>query len=277
MEYRYILYEPGTVARVRLNRPRYRNCLSRGLLDELDDAFGRAVADERVRVMVLSGEGEHFSTGHDLGTPEEVADREERGFFLDMAQGRDVYQPMREMYFEKTLRWRNLPKPTIAMVHGYCIFGAWIIATAMDIIFASEDALFLPSHFQYFSVPWDLGPRKAKEVLFEHRFLTAREALECQFVNRVYPRERLEEETLAYAGRVAEIDPFRVRMAKFSVNHMMDAMGFTSEVETAFHAYMLRQNIEAVETGPREGRSIASVDVALRNLKLSPWGQGNEA
>ena len=85
------------------------------------------------------------------------------------------------------IRWRDLPKPTIAEVHGYCIFGGWLIASAMDIIIASEDALFLPSLLQYFSVPWDIGVRKAKEILFQTRFVTAREACELGFVNSLFP------------------------------------------------------------------------------------------
>jgi enoyl-CoA hydratase len=270
MKYRQIIYEPGKVARVKLNRPQYRNCLSRILLEELDDAFRQAANDDEVRVIVLSGEGDNFSSGHDLGTPEEMADREERGFYAagpEHTVGR--YMRMRDLYVEKTLRWRALPKPTIAMVQGYCIFGAWIVVSSMDLIFASEDALFLPAHVQYFSAPWDVGPRKAKELLFEHRFMTAHEAYESHFVNHVYPRDKLEEETLAYANRVAENDPFRLRMAKFSVNHMMDAMGFTTEVEAAYHTYFLREEKERVERGYTESRAIAAVEVALKNLEAS--------
>lgn len=267
-EYKHIRYQPGKVARVILNRPRYRNAQSRIMLEEMEDAFQRSIADDEVRVIVLSGEGDHFSAGHDLGTPEEKADQEARGF---PTEGRGVYKRLRELYLENTMRWRNLPKPTIAMVQGYCIFGGWMIASAMDIIFASEDALFLPSHFQYFSTPWDIGPRKAKEVLFEHRFITAREARALQFVNRVYPRERLEEETLAYANRVAENDPFAIRSYKFSINHMMDTMGFTGEVETAFQTYFINRYLDWSEykRPEYEGRRLARSDTALKNLELS--------
>jgi enoyl-CoA hydratase len=274
MEYGQIIYEPGTVARVKLNRPRYRNCLSRVLLEELDDAFTQAVADDNVRAIVLSGEGDNFSSGHDLGTPEEMADRRERGYMADPKDSVARYMRMRDLYVEKSLRWRSLPKPMIAMVHGYCIFGACIVAASMDLIFASEDAMFLPTHVQYFSAPWDVGPRKAKELLFEHRFMTAREAYENHFVSRVYPRERLEEETLAYAGRVAENDPFRLRMTKFSINHMVDAMGYTTEVEAAYHTYFLRAQKEWVESEYAESRAIASAETALRSLELSPWRRG---
>ena len=146
-----------------------------------------------------------------------------------------------------------------------------MIASSMDIIFASEDALFLPAHFQFFSTPWDIGPRKAKEVLFEHRFITADEALTQQFVNRVYPGDKLEEETLAYANRVADNDPFLVRASKFSINHMMDTMGFTSEVEAAFQTYFINRYLEWSEYKRPEykGRNLSRADVALKNLELS--------
>jgi enoyl-CoA hydratase len=234
----------------------------------MDHAFECAAEDDEVRVVILSGEGEHFSAGHDLGTPEEETDRKERGF---PTEGRGIYKRMRQIYMENTMRWRNLQKPTIAMVHGYCIFGGWMIASAMDVIFASEDALFLPSQFQYFSAPWDLGPRKAKEILFEHRFITAGEALDRHFINRIYPRDELEEETLAYASRVAENDPFTVRSAKFSINHMMDTMGFTAEVEASFQTYFIRRYFEWSEFKGMdyEGRNLADAKKALKHLKMT--------
>ncbi len=267
MEYKYIKYEAGKVARVILNRPRYRNALSRVLLEEMDDAFSQAMAGEEVRVVVLSAEGDHFSSGDDLGTPDELADHQERGYPTD---GEGRYKRSRELYLERALSWRNLEKPTIAMVQGYCIYGAWMFASAMDIIFASDDALFLPAHFECFSTPWDIGPRKAKEVLFEHRFMTASEACEQHFVNRVYSRDRLEEETLAYANRVAENDPFRLRLLKFSINHMVDTLGYRAEVEGAFHTYCIRNEVEwSTGTRKKDQRQIAQAGVALRNLKLS--------
>ena len=269
MKYQHIRYRPGKVAQVILNRPRYRNAQSRLMLEEMDDAFARSVADDEVRVIVLSGEGDHFSAGHDLGTPEELADQQARGF---PTEGHGLYKRLREIYLENTMRWRNLQKPTIAMVQGYCIFGGWMIASAMDIIFASEDALFLPSHFQYFSTPWDIGPRKAKEVIFEHRFMTASEACALHFVNRVYPRDKLEEETLAYANRVAENDAFVVRSSKVSINHMMDTMGFTAELEAAFQTYFINRYLLWSEYKKPERSSVARADVALKNLELS-YGQ----
>ncbi len=177
--YRQIRYEQeGRVARLVLNRPKYRNAQSRILIEELDDAYARAGKDESVGAIVLMGEGDHFSAGHDLGTPDELADREER----PIGEGlRSRYRRSWDMNIDPTLRWRNIPKPTIAAVHGYCIFAGWIIASASDVVFAAEDAMFLPTNFQYFSVPWDLHVRKAKEILFESRFIDAHEAEELGF------------------------------------------------------------------------------------------------
>ena len=154
------------------------------------------------------------------------------------------------------------------MVHGYCIFGGWIFAAAMDLLFASEDALFLPSHVQYFTIPWDIGYKRAKEILFEHRFITAWEGCRYGWVNRVYPdRETLEKQTMAYADRVAGNwlqNPFRVRLAKFSVNHMMDQMGYSPEIDAAYQSYFI--GIESRGNARDDKGGIADVTGALKQL-----------
>ena len=237
MDYEYIRTEQaGRVRRLILNRPQARNAQSRRLTEELDDAFQEAEDDLGTGVVVLMGEGDHFSAGHDLGTPQEMADREARPQ-QDGLRGR--YGRSYDLNIEANLRWRNLRKPTIAAVQGYCIFAGWAIASACDIIFAGDDAMFLPANFQYFSVPWDLGSRKAKEVLFESRFLSAQEVLDLGFVNRVIPRANLDAEVMAYAGRVAENDPFQLWMTKKAINQAEDAQGFTAHIHDAFNLHMM--------------------------------------
>ncbi len=269
MDYRHIIYQPGPVARITLNRPQYRNAQSRVMIEEMDRAFAAAAEDDAVRVIVLSGLGDHFSAGHDLGTPEELADRESRGGLPDNLGGR--YARSKEMFVYATMRWRNIPKPTIAMVQGYCIFGGFMFASSMDLVFAADNAMFLPNHTQYFPLPWDIGPRKAKEILYESRFMPAAEALELGFVNRVYPAAELEAETLAFAERVATNDPFFLRMVKFSVNNMEDAKGFSHTVEAAFNAYQLtsmpRKTFPpAGGERPGEPRRLGGVQRALDHL-----------
>jgi len=273
MEYRHIIYQQGKVARIILNRPRYYNAQSTVMRDEMDDAFAAASKDDGVGCIVLSGNGEHFSAGHDVGTKEEEADRVSRKIPQDRYHR---YDTVRASCMENSLRWRNVPKPTIAMVHGYCIFGGWIFAAAMDLIFASEDALFLPSHTQYFTVPWDIGYRRAKEILFEHRFITAWEALDYGMVNRVYPdRATLEKETFSYAERVADnwlADPIRVRTAKFSVNHMMDQMGYSAELEVAYQSYFIGTEVRDTPRPRDDKGGIADVTGATKRLELDrPW------
>ncbi len=242
MDYRDIIFEPGPVARIILNRPRYHNSQPPRMVEEMDDAFGRAIDAPETRVIVLSGAGKSFSAGHDLGTPDSLADREERG---QTREPESRYKSARSYWYEASMRWRNLPIPTIAMVHGYCIYGGWIFASAMDFVFAANNALFLPSHTQYFTAPWDLGTRRAKEILFESRFITAQEAYEYGFVNRLFAPEDLERETLAYAARVAENSRFTNGQIKFSINNCQDVMGFTAFSDSAYQTYFVNSVIRA--------------------------------
>jgi enoyl-CoA hydratase len=231
------------VLRITTNRPQVLNAQSRVLLEELDEAFKRAVEDTNIRVIILAGAGKHFSAGHDLGSPEELEDQKQRPFG-DRFQ--DEYRRLSTLYFENTLRWRDLPKPTIAQVQGYCIMGGLMIASACDLIVASDDALFADravgwggSHVQYFSMPWDLGPRKAKELLFTSEFVSAAKAEQLGLVNRVVPRAELESATLALAQKIATNDAFALKMAKQSVNDMLDIQGQRQSLEIAFKNYML--------------------------------------
>ena len=244
MTYSTLLTErTGPVLKITTNRPDVLNAQSRILLEELDDAFNAAVDDNDVRVIILAGAGKHFSAGHDLGSPQEMEDQKktplEPGF-------KGEYRRIWERFFENTMRWRDLPKPTIAQVQGYCIMGGMMIASACDLIVASEDAQFADravrwggAHIQYFSMPWDLGPRKAKEFLFTGDFFSAAEAEKAGLVNRVVPRAKLEEETMALAQKIAERDPFALKLAKASVNETQDAQGWHQAMEGAFKNYML--------------------------------------
>jgi enoyl-CoA hydratase len=272
-----VLYERrDATALLTLNRARYRNAQSYQLLDELDRLLDRAIDDSEVRVVVLRGAGEHFSSGHDLGTREQREQLEELGLEVErkLGQGLRYYDSFRRYNLDLTLKWRNLPKPTIAMVHGYCIYGGWMIATAMDLIFASPDARFLAGQLEYFSVPWDLHPRKAKELIFESRFLGAEEARELGLVNQVFERERLEAETLAYAARVAENDPAILRLSKLAANKAQDQQGYSLGVEAAFADYLV--TAQTLGSARAEGRDrLGGVDLALRGERGERPGLGD--
>jgi enoyl-CoA hydratase len=224
-----IIYEPGTVARVILNRPERQNAQSWLLLREMERAFAAAVDDAECKVIVLSGAGKSFSAGHDLDSEEQRSYGREQQRDLDPYARSELY---RDIYIDSHLRWRNLTKPMIAMVHGYCIFGGWMIAAAMDVIYASSDALFIPVYGDYFTTTWDVGARKAKEILFGNKFMTAAEAMQWGFVNRVIEPDQLEIETLRYAARVAENSAVQNRTIKHAVNQTLDVMGFSTSVRT---------------------------------------------
>ncbi|MDA8139509.1 MAG: enoyl-CoA hydratase-related protein [Desulfobacteraceae bacterium] len=276
MEFGHILYQPGKVARIIFNRPNQLNAQGYQLLDEVDRAFQAAAADNACGAIVLSGSGRAFSAGHDLGTPEDVEYCHQHGLAEPTTMDfRKKVADMYEYYVQKTLAWRNCPKPTIAMVHGYCIYGGWMLAAAMDVLFAAEDALFLPGMVEYFSAPWDLGPKKAKEILLEHRFVPAAEALACGFVNRLFPADQLEAETLAYAERVADnylTAPAWTGTIKSTLNHMQDAMGFTNEIQAAYNSFCLMLALGGYTGATPEQGGFARTKIARQNLDRSrPW------
>lgn len=237
-----------------MNRPEYRNAQSGPFLRALDDSFQDAVADPEVRVIILSGAGEAFSSGHDLGTPEQAKELERRRREVTEAEAHFDYSW--ENFVTMSLRWRDLPKPTIAQVHGYCIFGGWLIASSMDLIVAGEDARFMTALLQYFTLPFDVGVRKAKELLFDSHTISAQEALELGFVNKVVPTGKLDEETTALAERIAESPSFYLRMAKLAINQAQDTMGFKGAVQGAHAHYMLSQisNRQWANKQRREGK-----------------------
>jgi len=237
-----LLDQTGAVLKVTVNRPEVLNAQSRTMREELDEALATAAEDDDVRVIIIAGAGRHFSAGHDLGSPQELEDQQRRPYQPGF---RGRYQRAWDLNVANTLRWRDLPKPTIAQVHGYCIMGGFILASACDLIVASEDAMFCDRtvrwggpHVQYFSMPWEIGFRKAKEYLFTGDWITAREAERLGLVNRVVARERLEEETMALAQRIALNDPQALRMAKVSVNQAQDEAGYRTGIYAGFQAYI---------------------------------------
>jgi enoyl-CoA hydratase len=267
MAYSTLLYDKiDRIAKITLNRPKYRNAQSTALLKELDRAFAEAADDHDVRVVILAGAGDHFSSGHDLGTPDERADKSS---YLNTRGLSNRHWKSWEVFLDNTLRWRDLPKATIAQVQGYCIFGGYMFASAMDLIVAADDAMFLPSLTQYFSAPWDVGVRKAKEVLFQSRFIDAREAERLGLVNQVVARADLESATMALAAKIAESDEYQLRMVKFAVNQAQDAMGFRTSVRNAHSHHFLARMPAYIKADQGEGiklRRLPGVEQAIKKL-----------
>ena len=238
-----VLDQDGAVLKITVNRPEVFNAQSRKMREDYDDALARAAEDDSVLVVIVAGAGNHFSSGHDLGSPQELEDRKERPYTPGLS---GAYKRSVDMTLTNTLRWRDFPKPTIAQVQGVCIMGGLILATSCDLIVAADNAKFADRtvrwggpHVQYASLPWEVGVRKAKEAIFTGDWIEAEEALRLGLVNRVVPLEKLEEETMALAQRIALQDPFAVRLAKFSINQIQDEMGFRVSINSAFQSHAL--------------------------------------
>ena len=244
MEYTDLkLEQSGNVLKIVVNRPEVLNAQSRIMRQELDDAFLNAASDDSVRVVIISGAGAHFSAGHDLGSPQELADRERRPY-ADGIPGE--YERSWQQNIANTLRWRDFPKPTIAQVQGVCIMGGIILASSCDLIVASDDARFSDRtvrwggpHVQYLSLPYEIGVRKAKEYLFTGDWMTASEAEQMGLVNKVVPADQLEKETMKLAQRIALQDSFALRLSKASLNQVQDQMGYRNSIMSGFHNHAL--------------------------------------
>ncbi len=129
-----------------------------------------------------------------------------------------------------------------------------MIASAMDLIVAADNARFLPAHFQYFSVPWDLGPRQTKELLWKADFLNADQLLDLGFLSHVVPVADLDDFTTELATQIAKQDPFVASAIKRSVNEMQDQMGFTNSVTAAHGSYMQMHSAGLVVPKGEEGK-----------------------
>jgi enoyl-CoA hydratase len=237
----------GHTALITLNRPRFRNAQNSAMTYALDAAFGRAVNDDAIAVIVLSGAGDHFCAGHDIGTPGrdiDVSFERKAVVWWDHVgkQGADNrYAREMEVYLGMCRRWRELPKPMIAMVQGACIAGGLMLAWVCDLIVAADDAFFadpvvrmgIPG-VEYFAHPWVVGPRFAKEMLFTGDRFGAARAYELGMVNRVVPRTELAQATFALADKIAVMPAFGLALAKRAVNQCEDQMGMRNGMDSVF-------------------------------------------
>ena len=239
------------VTRIVLNRPDSRNAQNAAMLYELNTAFNDAARDDQVKVIILAARGEHFSSGHDLRVPDFVAEMAPWdpvgtwcGFTCDGAEGRMGIE--KEMFLGLSERWRNIPKVTIAQVQGKAISGGLMLIWPCDLIIAAEDALFADNTAaigvagaEFFNHPWEVGVRKAKEMLFTSDFLDAREAHRLGMVNHVVPRQQLEAFTVELASKIAKKPSFVLKLIKEAVNAAQDAQGRVNALNTSFALHQL--------------------------------------
>lgn len=252
-----ILYHAADgIAWITLNRPDHHNVQNSQMTYALDDAFMRATNDDDVKVIVLKSDAKHFSAGHDIGTPgrDFHSSFDRRLMWYDHANkpgAEKAYIREQEVYLGMCKRWRDLPKPTIAQVHGGCIAGGLMLAWVCDLIVASDDAFFqdpvLRMGFpglEYFAHTFELNTRIAKEFLFLGDRMPAERAYQMGMVNRVVPRADLAGEVLKIAEKIAQQPRLALQLAKQACNHMDTLAGKNAGIDAAFgyHHFAHAQN-----------------------------------
>lgn len=261
-----VLYEvQGAVALVTMNRPEYHNAQNSQMTYALDAAFRRACSDDDVKVIVLRGAGKHFSAGHDIGTPGRDVDTtfDRASLWYDHVNkpgGEFLYAREQEVYLGMCRRWREMPKPTIAMVQGACIAGGLMLAWVCDLIVASEDAYFadpvvrmgIPG-VEYFAHVHELNPRIAKEFLFLGERMPAPRAYQMGMLNRVVARDELEQQTLDIAGRIAQMPRLGLQLSKQAVNNAEDLMGKRATMDMVFGLHHFAHAHNELVSGDRLG------------------------
>jgi enoyl-CoA hydratase len=242
----------GPVAFVTLARPGFANSQNARMTYAIDDAFTRAVEDENVAVIVLRGEGKHFSAGHDIGSPGRDVDLDyprvatTQYGHVDKVGAERHYTRENEQFLGMCRRWRELPKPTIAAVRGACISGGLMLAWVCDLIVASDTAFFADSVIrmgvpgvEWFAHPYVMPPRIAKEFLMTGDRMTAARAYELGMINRVVPDADLDAAVLALALRIAEMPRFGLVLTKRAVNFAEDQQGLRDTIEGTYHMHHL--------------------------------------
>lgn len=258
----------GAVAWITMNRPSFNNAQNGQMTYALDDAFNRAVQDDNVRAIVLAGEGKHFSAGHDIGTPGRDLHHEfDKRLMLPPHTNKPaaelLYTREQEQYLGMCRRWRDIPKPTIAMVQGACVAGGLMLAWVCDLIVASEDAFFqdpvnplmgIPG-VEYFAHAYELPPRVAKEFLLLGERMSAQRAHDFGMVNKVVPCDQLREATAAWANKLASQGRLGNWLTKQAINHVEELRGKRAAMDAVYHMHHFAHAQNDLVTG----NSIAGV------------------
>ena len=232
------------VGRETLNRPQKLNPLSQELLFELNDALHDMEADHSIRTIILRGAGRAFSAGYDL-TPSsgkgadavvrrhQAVDDKGRRLLMNIRTGMQQITDI-HMYL-----W-NMAKITIAQVHGYAIAGGCELAMMADMVVAADDAQLghpgcrgLGTSRTGVIWPLVIGMRKAKELYYTGENVVATEAEEIGMINYAWPKEELEDRTIAFADRLPIMSADQLAILKVNMNRFYENMGIYSSVRSS--------------------------------------------
>jgi enoyl-CoA hydratase len=217
----------GSVRRLTMNREGALNALNGELTGAISQAIRAAGEDDSVSVVILRGAGRAFCAGYDLNEDAGAGPLDAKHWHEDL---RSSTAKMLEIW--------DCPKPVIASVHSYCLAGGTDLMLACDLAVAADDSFFGYVDVRFGSgvvsmfLPWVVGVRTAKELLFTGQDrIPADEALRLGLVNRVVPRDQLDDATLELAEEIAKNEPFVIQTTKRAVNRALDVAGFRQAME----------------------------------------------
>lgn len=226
-----VLYEAADeVSYVTLNRPGKLNAINEELRVRAEEVLARADADPRTRVVVLRGAGRAFCAGYDLsgGDP----DAPERGDAL-------WWDRLLQACADFELRPFLMKKPVVASVRGYALGGGCELAMFCDLTICSENARFGEPEIRFSNpgpgliMPFIIGHKRARELLYMGDLIDARTALECHMVNQVVPDDALDDRTRRYARRLATVDAEALYGTKLALRRGMEAAGIRNAMDAA--------------------------------------------
>lgn len=245
MTYKSILLDKQKhVAVLSLNRPQKMNSLDDELLDEVTQALDHLEKETEVRVLIIRAEGRAFCAGFDI-SPREKPFSSVQDWREHVALGNDLFNRI----------WRS-PIVVIAAVQGYCLGGGCELAMVCDLTLAAADAEFgepqilFKSAPPYAIMPWVIGMKKSKELLFTGDRIGAEEAERIGLVNRVVEPEQLMAEAHKLAAKLVMIPPPALAMNKHGMNKSYEMRGFQSTIEYGgelFTLVLMSESPEAAE------------------------------
>ena len=249
------------VARITLNQPEKRNAISTTMRAELLDALHRHDNDPEVRVTVIRGAGNCFSSGYELGGAGLMQDAP-----FPTAPGDGQWA---RHATDSWLQIWDLAKPVIAQIHGYALAGATELAAACDLVYVADDAeighpvvkVLSPPDFNYH--PWLVGVRHAMELMLTGDAIDGTTAAAIGFANRAVPADQLEATVLAIAARVASVAPDLQQVNKRSVRRAMEVMGVRTAIRNATELQALAQHLPSVQEFKSD--ALANIKQAARD------------
>lgn len=234
----------GRVARISLNRPEKMNALSQELLFELNDALHDLEADDSARVIILKGNGRTFSAGYDLTPPRGAgADGVVRRHKAVDEKGRRLAMGIRtgmQQITDIQLYFWNMAKVTVAQIHGYALAGGCELAMMADMVVAAEDAQLGHPGVRGLGVarngviwPLVIGMRKAKELYYQGSSVSGVEAERIGMINHAWPAAELEQRTIEFADRIANLTADHLAILKINMNRFYENMGIYSSIRSS--------------------------------------------